>query len=71
MRVLNQTARVAVRVHAYERVKLVRVTCVSSHAFTVELVAGLYRITPWHTLVLVAGSESLSYYFNSEVSSFC
>ena len=42
MRVLNQTARVAVRVHAYERVKLVRVTRVS-HAFTVELVAGLYR----------------------------
>ena len=39
MRVLNQTARVAVHVHAYERMKLVRVT-----AFTVELVAGLYRM---------------------------
>ena len=29
IRVLNQTARVALRVHAYERVILVRVTCVS------------------------------------------
>ena len=33
----------AVDVNAYERMKLVRVTHVS-HAFTVELVAGLYRI---------------------------
>ena len=44
MCMLNQTARLAVRVHAYERVKLVRVTRVSD-AFTVELVTGLCRMS--------------------------
>ena len=35
--------------------------------------AGIYRaiyVTHWHALVLVAGSEALSYYFIGEVCSF-